>query len=141
MVSFISKSDLKSEEKQNKTYSPHEIFPNIFLNLEPYSEKINFIETAIIWLGAYRLKNENFPKEKCPKCGNIMSPYACGGSILSGRHTIQFYCHSCKEQFVTNSYIEYFRLIYKYILSNQNTLEKSLIYKTNFNIDENAAVY
>ena len=41
--------------------------------------------------------------------------------ILSGNHTIQFYCTNCHEQFVTNDYIEYFRKNYKSAIDNYST--------------------
>lgn len=135
MVKYVSKSEFKPG-KTKESYNPGEIFPNIFFHLYD-TENLNFLETAIIWLGSYKLKNENFPKENCPKCSaqSSMIPYACGGSILSGCHTIQFYCPNCKEQFVTNNHIEYFRLIYKYILENRDNLPKSSVYSTDFSID------
>ena len=77
---------------------------------------------GIIWLGSYTLDNHLFPREKCPICGKeeVLIPYKAIGLVLSGCHTIKFYCKNCKERFVTNEHIEYFRKIKQYILDNRD---------------------
>jgi hypothetical protein len=123
MVKFISKSELDSKKSDNKkSHMVGEIYPQIF----SHDGNIDFtkdikLEAGIIWLGGYKLDSSLFPKEKCPVCGKeeVLIPYKTVGSILSGCHTISFYCTNCNEQFITNSHIEYFRKIYKYILENK----------------------
>ena len=123
MVKFISKSELDSKKSDNKkSHMVGEIYPQIF----SHDRNIDFtkdikLEAGIIWLGGYKLDSSLFPKEKCPVCGKeeVLIPYKTVGSILSGCHTISFYCTNCNEQFITNSHIEYFRKIYKYILENK----------------------
>ena len=124
MVNFISKSELDSQKSDNKqSHIAGEIYPQIF----SHDGNINFNENmgliaGIIWLGGYKLDGNIFKKEKCPICGKeeVLVPYKTVGSILSGCHTINFYCTNCKEKFVTNDHIEYFRKIYRYILAHKN---------------------
>ena len=79
------------------------------------------MEAGIIWLGAYMISSDLFPKVKCPVCNKeeVLIPYKAIGSILSGGHTIQFWCKNCEERFVTNDYMEYFRQIYRYIIEHR----------------------
>ena len=126
---FISKTELSKQKPDNKkSYNVGEIYPAIFYHGKDliFSENMP-LEVAVIWLGAYQLENGLFPKYYCPICKKeeALIPYMCGGSILSGCHTILFYCTNCKEQFATNDDIEYFRLIYKYILNNREKLSPS----------------
>ena len=123
----------KSEvEKQIPTHKRQhfvgEIYPEIFSHTEEseLSEKMPF-DAAIIWFGSFRTDNCQFPKENCPVCGNenVLIPYMCGGSILSGAHTIQFYCTNCHERFVTNDYSEYFRKICRYGREHAHELKPS----------------
>jgi len=128
MVKFSTKGEVESKTPAKKTkHYVGEIFPEIFSGTKAseLNEKMP-LDAAIIWLGAFRFKNGLFPKEICPACGKeTLIPYKCGGSILSGAHTIQFYCTNCYEQFVTNDHIEYFRKIYRYALAHKDELEKS----------------
>lgn len=124
MVKFISKSELDSLKSDNKTsHNAGEIYPQIF----SHDERLEFGEditlcAGIIWLGSYKLDNHLFPREKCPICGKeeVLIPYKTIGSVLSGCHTINFYCKNCGEKFITNDHIEYFRKIKQYIIDNRN---------------------
>ena len=124
MPKFISKSKLDSKKSDNKkSHYVGRIYPQIFSTDKGLEFQENMpLEAGIIWLGGYMLDSNLFPKEKCPNCGKeeVLIPYKAIGSILSGCHTIQFWCKNCGERFVTNDDIEYFRLIYKYILNNQH---------------------
>ena len=124
MVKFTSKSELDSKKSDNKKiHNVGTIYPQIFSSDKDFEFKAGMqMEAGVIWLGAYMIDSDLFPKEKCPICGKeeIMIPYKAVGSVLSGSHTIQFWCENCGEKFVTNDYIEYFRLIYKYILQHKN---------------------
>jgi len=123
MPKFISKSELDSKKSDNKrTHNVGEIYPQIFsTDNEPEFKDGMQLEAGIIWLGGYMVDSKLFPKEKCPVCGKeeVLIPYKAIGSVLSGCHTIQFWCSECHERFVTNNHIEYFRLIYKYIQNNR----------------------
>ena len=129
MGKLISKSSLEAQIRQNskkrQTVNVGEIYPEIFQHDEGlvFSETMS-LNTAVIWLGAYELP-QIFPRKRCPVCNEeeTLIPYFCGGSILSGCHTIQFYCTKCKEKFVTNDEIEYFRSIKRYILENKFDLK------------------
>ena len=118
MKKFISKSELNTQKTDNKnTHYVGEIYPQIFFNDEnlKFTEDMQ-MEIGLIWLGAYKLENNLFSREKCPICGKeLLIPYKAVGSILSGCHTIQFWCKNCDEKFVTNNHLEYFRNIYKYV--------------------------
>lgn len=128
MVTLISRTELEKQPSDNKNeHLAGVVYPQMFSG----DEKINFrknmkMKTGIIWLGSYKLDNRLFQRKKCPVCGKeeVLIPYRTIGSILSGCHTIQFYCSHCKELFVTNDDIEYFRSIYRYILNQRK--EKSL---------------
>ena len=124
MIKFISKSESDSLKSDNKrTHNAGEIYPQIFSNDKGVEFKEGMqLEAGIIWLGGYMLDSNLFPKVKCPVCGKeeVLIPYKAIGSVLSGCHTIQFWCKNCGERFVTNDYIEYFRLIYKYIQNNRH---------------------
>lgn len=123
MIKFISKSESDSLKPDNKKcHQVGEVYPQIFSNDKGLEFKEGMeLEAEIIWLGGYKLDSSLFPKEKCPICGKeeVMIPYKAIGSILSGCHTIQFYCTNCGERFVTNEHIEYFRSIYRYILEHR----------------------
>ena len=124
MVKFVSKSKLDSKKPDKKdTHYVGTIYPQIFSNdeVEEFKEGM-LMEAGIIWLGGYMLDSNLFPKEKCPVCGKeeVLIPYKTVGSVLSGCHTIKFWCKNCGERFVTNEHIEYFRLIYKYVLEHRN---------------------
>lgn len=131
MATFISKTELETKKSDNKnTHYTGEIYPQIFsadINID-FSKDMDLC-AGIIWLGSYSIKSSLFPKEVCPKCGNkhSLTPYKAIGSILSGAHTIQFYCPACKEKFVTNDFIDYFRLIYKYIEKHRSEFSKEQI--------------
>ena len=123
MVKFFSKSELDSLKSDNKnSHTTGEIYPQIFSHDEDleFSEDMT-LGAGIIWLGSYKLENKLFPREKCPVCGReeVLIPYKTVGSVLSGYHTINFFCTSCGEKFVTNDHIDYFRKIYKYIVKNR----------------------
>ena len=123
MPKFISKSELDSQKSDKKTiHNVGEIYPEIFSNdgETEFKESMQ-MEAGIIWLGSYILEGGLFPKEKCPLCGKqeALIPYKAIGSILSGCHTIQYWCKNCGEKLVTNDHIEYFRQIYRYILNNR----------------------
>lgn len=132
MPKFITKTELETQNSNHQnTHIVGEIYPQIFSN---DSKKLDIksemkLEVGIIWLGGYILDNSIFPKEKCPICGKeeVLIPYKVIGSILSGCHTIQFYCKSCNEKLVTNDHIEYFRLIYKYILNHREEFKPEQI--------------
>lgn len=129
MTKLISKTDLEKQIPVNKTTrNVGEIYPQIF----EHDKNITFgenmsLEIAVIWLGTFSVEGSIFPKKKCPVCGReeVLIPYLCGGSALSGCHTIQFYCTHCAERFVTNDNIDYFRLIKDYIIKNKDTLKPS----------------
>ena len=127
MIKFISKSELDSKKSDNKnSHNVGEIYPQIFSTDKGPEFKENMqLEAGIIWLGGYMLDNSIFPRIKCPKCGKeeVLIPYKTIGSLLSGCHTIKFWCSNCHERFVTNEHIEYFRLIYKYILNHRHKLK------------------
>ena len=129
MTKFMSKKEvLKMEPSKSKTHYTGEIYPEIFSHTDDSVLNENMpLDAAIIWLGSFRIENGVFPKEKCPGCGKeeVLLPYMCGGSILSGCHTIQFYCTNCRKQFVTNDHIEYFRRIYRYALEHRKELNSS----------------
>ena len=131
MPKFITKIELAEKKSDNQNdHNVGEIYPQIFShdkNLE-FSENMP-LEAGIIWLGAYYIENNPFPKVKCPICGKkeALIPYKAIGSPLSGCHTISFWCKNCHEQFVTNDYIEYFRLIVKYIKTNKEELKHKMI--------------
>lgn len=132
MPQFITKTQQKKQKSDNKTvHHAGELYPQIF---STDSNELEFkadmkLEAGIIGLGGYLLDSRLFPKEKCPVCGKeeVLIPYKVIGSILSGAHTIQFYCTSCNEKLVTNDYIEYFRLIYKYILNHKKEFQTEQI--------------
>ncbi len=123
MIEFISKSESDSLKPDNKkSHQVGEIYPQIFSNDRNLEFKEGMqLEAGIIWLGGYMIDSSLFPKEKCPVCGEeeVLIPYKAIGSILSGCHTIQFWCSNCGERFVTNRHTEYFRSIYKYILDHK----------------------
>lgn len=122
MVKFLSKSELDSQKTDGKkSHNVGEIYPQIFANDGKFEFKKGMpLEAGIIWLGGYLLDSNLFPKQKCPACGKeeVLIPYKAIGSILSGCHTIQFYCTNCGERLVTNNFIDYFRNIYKYVIKN-----------------------
>ena len=128
MVNFKRKSEVENQlPSQMKTHYTGEIYPEIFshINDSELNEQMP-LDAAIMWLGSFRLANELFKKEICPVCGKeTLIPYMCGGSVLTGNHTIQFYCTNCNEQFVTNDHIEYFRQIYRYAREHKNELQRS----------------
>ena len=124
MPKFISKSELDSQKPDNKkSHNVGEIYPQIFSTDKGLDFKEGMpIEAGLIWLGGYMLDSRIFPKEKCPICGKeeVLIPYKAIGSVLSGCHTIQFYCSNCCERLVTNDYIEYFRKIYRYVVAHRS---------------------
>ena len=128
MTVFISKTELETQKPDNrKTYSAGEIYPQIFSHDKNLDFKPDMqLEAGIIWFGGYLLDSGLFSKEKCPVCGKeeVLIPYKAIGSMLSGCHTIQFYCTNCNERFVTNDYIEYFRNIKKYVIENRQKLKQ-----------------
>lgn len=129
MVKLQRKSEVEKQlPSMTKTHYTGEIYSEIFSHIKDSELNEGMpLDTAILWLGSFRINNQIFPKEKCPVCGKeeTLIPYMCGGSILTGNHTIQFYCKNCHEQFVTNNHIEYFRKIYRYIKENKNELKES----------------
>ena len=134
MSKLISKTELITQNNKSDStiHSVGEIYPEIFSCSSDFDFKIGMpLETTILYLGAYQLDSTLFPKLKCPICGKdeVLIPYLCGGSILSGSHTIQFYCLNCNEQFVTNDNIEYFRLIYRYVQEHYQNLKLSPVLK------------
>ena len=128
MANFKSKSEVEKQlPSKTKTHYTGEVYTEIFshTNDSELNEKMP-LDTAIMWFGSFRLKNGLFQNEICPVCGKkTLIPYMCGGSILSGAHTIQFYCTNCHEQFVTNDHIEYFRQIYRYAREHKDELKPS----------------
>lgn len=135
MATFISKTELESKigtTQEKTTRYVGEIYPEVFKSSDNYEFKDGMpLEAAIIWLGAYQIDSSKFPREKCPICGKeeVMIPFMCGGSMLSGAHVIKFYCTSCGEQFVTNDYIDYFRQIKKYVTEHRKELKPSPAFK------------
>ncbi len=131
MSKFITKTELVAQKSDNQhAHNVGEIYPQIFShdkNLE-FSENMP-MEAGIIWLGAYYLENNLFPKVKCPICKEeeALVPYKAVGSPLSGCHTISFWCKNCHEQLVTNDYKEYFRLIIDYIKNHREELSPKMI--------------
>lgn len=145
MPKFITETELKTQKSDNQTtHNVGEIYPQIF---STDSADIKFkagmkLKAGIIWLGEYLLDNNLFPKEKCPICGKeeVLIPYKAIGSILSGCHTIQFYCTACDTKLVTNDYIEYFRLIYKYILNHRNEFKPEQVLNNCTKLSDNAKI-
>ena len=129
MVTFKSKKEVENQlPSKTKTHYTGEIYPEIFSHVKNSELHEGMpLDAAIIWFGSFRLNSRLFPKETCPVCGKeeVLIPYMCGGSRLSGAHTIQFYCTNCQEQFVTNDHKEYFRNIYRYALEHQDELQQS----------------
>ena len=142
MPNFISKTELETQTKDQKvlelTHQVGEIYPQIFSHVT--EEDLNELHTAIILLGAYKINSNLFKKQTCPKCGrkHSLTPYMCGGSVLSGAHTIQFYCTNCHEQFVTNNFKAYFKQIYEYVKENKKDLPVSKKFLNCSQTDENA---
>ena len=129
MVNFKTRSEVEKQlPSKTKTHYTGEIYPEIFSSVKDSELRDGMhLDIAIIWLGSFRLDSSKFPREKCPACGKeeVLIPYMCGGSILSGAHTIQFYCTNCHERFVTNDYREYFRKIYQYACEHKDELSES----------------
>lgn len=129
MVNLQRKSEVEKQlPSTTKTHYTGEIYSEIFSHIKDSELREEMpLDAAIMWLGSFRLGGKYFPKEKCPVCGReeVLIPYLCGGSILTGNHTIQFYCTNCHEQFVTNDHKEYFRKIYKYIKKHKAELKPS----------------
>ncbi len=131
MPKFITKTELEAQKSDNQNdHNVGEIYPQIF----SHDKNLNFsedmtLEAGIIWLGAYYLENNPFPKVKCPICNKeeALIPYRTIGSVLSGCHTISFWCKNCHEQFVTNDYNEYFKLIVEYIKTRKEELKPKMI--------------
>lgn len=129
MIKFKTKKEVESgKPSTKKEHYTGELYPEIFSHTDgqKFYEGMP-LDVAIMWLGSFRLDSKLFTKVKCPICkkDEVLIPYMCGGSILSGNHTIQFYCTNCHEQLVTNDYIEYFRKIYKYVRENKDNLKQS----------------
>ena len=85
MIKFISKSELDSQKSdKKKTHYVGTIYPQIFSNdeVEEFKEDMQ-METGIIWLGAYWLDSNLFPKEKCPECSETMISDGIDIPILS----------------------------------------------------------
>lgn len=124
MPEFISKTELETQKNDSKkSHNAGEIYPTLF----SHSKNLDFnenmpLEAGIIWLGCYLIDNKLFPRQKCPVCGKeeVLIPYKAIGSMLSGCHTIEFYCTNCHEQFVTNNHIDYFRSIKQYVANHIN---------------------
>ena len=129
MVKLQRKSEVEKQlPSKTKTHYTGEIYPEIFSHIKDSELQEEMpLDAAIMWLGSFRLEGKSFPREKCPVCGKekILIPYLCGGSILTGNHTIQFYCTNCHEQFVTNDHIEYFRKIYRFAREHKEELQQS----------------
>jgi len=131
MPKFISKSELETQKAKNrKTYNVGTIYPQIFSNDEITEFKKGIpLEAGIIWLGAYYIDSTIFPKVKCPVCGKeeVLIPYQTIASVLSGAHTIKFWCSNCNERFVTNDYSEYYHLIRNYVIENKKDFKEEQI--------------
>ena len=129
MVNFKTRSEVEKQlPSKTKTHYTGEVYTEIFYSVKDSELRDGMpLDAAIIWLGSFRLDSNLFPREKCPVCNKeeVLIPYMCGGSILSGAHTIQFYCTNCHEQFVTNDHIEYFRNIYRYGIEHKDELSES----------------
>ncbi len=131
MPKFVTKTELAAQKSDYQNdHNVGEIYPQIF----SHDKNLNFsedmlMEAGIIWLGAYYLENNIFPKVKCPICSKeeVLIPYKVVGSVFSGSHTISFWCKNCHEQLVTNDYKEYFKLIIKYIKIHKEELKPKMI--------------
>lgn len=124
--------ELKKTSAKKDSHNVGEIYPEIFDSDKGlvFGEGMK-LDAAIIWLGAYELDSSEFPKIKCPVCGEeALIPYFLGASVLSGAHTIRFYCTKCQERIVFNDKIDYYHMIRDYIFKNQKTLKKSTKVKT-----------
>ena len=136
MKNILTKTEaekLKQTSKQTKSHYVGEIYPEIFdTDKDLFFDENMSLNVAIIWLGAYELESNLFEKIKCPICGKeeVLIPYFCGASILSGSHIIKFYCTSCAEKIVFNNKSDYYHDIRSYILKNKNTLKPSKLVKT-----------
>lgn len=130
---ILTKSEaqkMKINAKAKKKHNVGELYPQMFDSFEncDFTKEIS-LECAIIWLGSFRLNSSLFPKIKCPLCGKeeVLVPYFCGASVLSGCHVIQFYCTNCNEQIATNNNPDYYHKIRDYILKNIENLPKGKI--------------
>ncbi|MBO6087718.1 hypothetical protein J6P92_05155 [bacterium] len=123
MTKFVSKSELDAQKSDSrKSYYAGEIYPRIFSNDRGIEFKEDMLmEAGIIWLGGYMINSSFLPRETCPVCckEEVLIPYKTVGSILSGAHTIKFWCKNCGERFVTNTHTEYFRQIYGYVANHK----------------------
>ena len=144
MSKFISKSELEALAIQKpqpnvKSYNIGEIYPTIFESDKGYDFKPELpLDVAIIWLGSYRIEDtSDFTRIKCPICGKeeALIPYMCGASVLSGAHTIRFYCTNCSELFVTNDDSDYYHKIRDYVIQNKRDLSPSPRFKSCTTID------
>ena len=128
---------LKQNSDPKNSHNVGEIYPEIFDTDKDFVFDENIpLNVAIIWLGSFELQNNIFPKEKCPICGKeeVLIPYFCGASILSGCHTIKLYCTSCKERIVFNNKSNYYHMIRDYILKNKNTLQPSKVIQISYHV-------
>ena len=123
MVTLIPREEIeKRPEDNSKSHTVGMLDKNMFTHIDNLKLRKNMkMDIAIIWLGHYKIDNRIFPRKKCPICGKeeTLIPYHTIGSILSGCHATFFYCSHCKKQFVTNDDIEYFRIIYNYVLKQR----------------------
>lgn len=119
MLKFLTKTDALKIKKiafPKKVHYVGEFYPEIFDDDEgiEFCEDMEF-EAGVFELKSFKLKSNCFPKIKCPVCGKEDSiVYSCVASMLSGAHTLKFYCLSCHESFVIRD-IDYYHLIRDYI--------------------------
>lgn len=112
---------------ERECYNVGELFPTIFVEDETreFREGMPLI-TKILGLGQFRLKSSDFPKVTCPVCGKeeVLIPYFCGASVLSGCHVIKFYCTECHEKIAVNNQPDYFHKIRDYVVKNETDFNK-----------------
>ena len=127
MPTFISRTETEKNFAQSEEtkQSFDQITPKTFANFT--QEDFNVLNASIMWLGAYRIDDDVFTKETCPKCGkeHSLRPYLCEAMLLSGIHKILFYCPNCGEQFATTDYRKYFREIANYLAEHRGDLPRS----------------
>ena len=127
MPTFISRTETEKTlvETENTNSSFDEITPKTFANFTQKDFKV--LNVSIMWLGSYKIEDDVFPKETCPKCGkeHSLKPYLCEATLFSGVHKILFCCQNCGEQFATNDYRKYFREIANYVAEHRENLPPS----------------
>ena len=136
MKNFITKTEaqkhyvLKSISKTIKKRSLGTLYYDMFKNEADREFKESMpVEIGIIWLCSGYVDSAEFPKYKCPCCGKeMLVPYYCVGSMLSGAHVIKFHCLNCKERIAFNNILDYFHIIRNYCINNPDKMKNDRTY-------------